>query len=225
MNARLSLGLVVVLGLSTLYGAAALWAAQSRRYGRYRIRTPNPDPLPARRKLLHVSVNGALSLACYLGALHFASGYLVGDASPGPLGFAVEVLAALLLYDLLYYAAHRCCHRPRLMRAVHGVHHRVRYPTAFDGLYVHPAELVGGLGLLLASIAAVGPVSVASFLTVAFLHALANIAVHTNLVLPHPVFALTNYWAVRHDHHHHGHLDANYGSIFPFWDRALGTYR
>ena len=178
------------------FGGLALWAVYSERFRQYRVRTPVWDPLPVVPKYLNIAMNLTLSLAIYFAVLYVGAEYLVYDAMPGLALFCGEVLASLLLYDLLYYFLHRMLHRPLMMKLIHGVHHKVRYPTAFDGLYIHPVELAAALVPLFLGIAIVGPISVPSLLTVLVVHAFVNIAVHTGLVLPHPAFRLTNYWVI-----------------------------
>ena len=170
-------------------------------------------------------MNLTLSLAICFAVLYVGAEYLVYDAMPGFALFFGEVLAALLLYDLLYCFLHRMLHLPLMMRLLHGVHHRVRYPTALDGLYIHPVELVAALVPLFLGIAVVGPIGVASLLTVLVVHAFVNIVVHTSLVLPHPAFKLTSYWAIRHDRHHYKHVNTSFAPIFPFWDMMFGTHK
>lgn len=225
MNASVIIGLCFVFAAMGLLNAASQWALHSEAFQRFRIRTPAVPRPPSPVKVANIAGNSVVSLSCYLAVLYFGSAFLIREAPPTALRWGWEVLSALLLYDFLYYVMHRALHRPRLMRWIHGVHHRVRHPTAMEALYMHPAENVAGLSLLFASIGIVGPVSPASFLTIAFAHSFVNIVTHTNLVLPHPAFRLTNHWAVRHDHHHYRHLNANYASIFPFWDLMFGTYR
>ena len=60
MTEVLIVGLVVIFGLTSVLGAVSLWAVHSRKYGRYRMRTPVQDPLPAGRKYLNMSLNGTL---------------------------------------------------------------------------------------------------------------------------------------------------------------------
>ena len=225
MTDDLFLAMVCALVPTMALGGLALWAVHSERFKQYRVRTPVRDPLPTVPRFLNIAMNLTLSLAVYFAVVYGAAEYLVYDATPGWIPFFAEVLAALLVYDILYYFLHRGLHHRRMMQLFHGVHHRVRYPTAFDGLYIHPVELVTALVPLFLGIALVGPISVASFLTVLVLHAFANIVVHIGLVLPHPAFALTNYWVLRHDRHHYKHLDTNFGTMFPFWDLMFGTHR
>lgn len=167
-----------------------------------------------------------------LAAAMYAVAVLIGaevlyqeDPGHGVLRIVADSAFVLLVYDFLYYFLHRWLHTPTMMRRVHGVHHRVLAPEAMDGLYLHPAETFAGVALLFIAVVVVGPISALSFMIVAFVHSVANIATHTNLVARHPVFALFNYWAIRHDFHHSTHRNANFASIFPFWDRIFGTYR
>ena len=217
-------GLIVVFSVIGVLGAAAVWAFSSPRFGKYRTATPTPIRVTTAQRHTNIALNGVLSLACYAVAVGVASTRLHGAERVSIVVSVLQVVGALLLYDVLYYVMHRTMHRPALMRLVHGVHHRVRYPTAQDSLYLHHAELVAGITLLLVSVAVVGPVSTWAFLAIVLIHGLINMIVHTNLVFPHPLFALWNHWVMRHHRHHAGHLDKNYATIFPFWDRLAGTH-
>lgn len=224
MTSHVVWGLVAVFSVIGALGAAAVWAFSSPRFSTYRTATPVPIRVTSAQRHTNIALNGALSLACYGVAVGVASRWLHGAEGVSIAVSALQVVGALLLYDVLYYVMHRTMHRPALMRLVHGVHHRVRYPTAQDSIYVHHAELVAGITLLLVSVAVVGPVSTWAFLAIVLIHGLINTIVHTNLVFPHPLFALWNHWVMRHHRHHAGHLDKNYATIFPFWDRLAGTY-
>ena len=220
---NLAVGLAGVGVAIAALGSIFTWISASHRFQHLRIRA-SAHALP--RKYVSITLNGALAAAMYAAAAMFGGDVLYQtDLAHSMLHVAVDLLLVLLVYDFFYYFLHRWLHTPTMMRRVHGVHHRVHYPDAMDGLYLHPAETFAGVALLFTAMAVVGPISVASFLTVAFVHSIANIATHTNLVVPHPVFALFNYWAVRHDFHHGTHRNANYASIFPLWDRMFGTYQ
>ena len=221
MNLAVGLGSVGVT--IAVLGSLATWISASHRFQHLRIRT-SARTLP--RKYVSITLNGILAAAMYAGAVLLGDGVLYQrDLTHNLLRVVVDSILALVVYDFLYYFLHRWLHTPRMMRYVHGVHHRVHSPEAMDGLYLHPVETAAGVLLLFIAMATVGPIGIASFLTVAFVHSIANIATHTNLVLPYRAFALFNYWAVRHDFHHNTHRDANYASIFPFWDRMFGTYQ
>jgi sterol desaturase/sphingolipid hydroxylase (fatty acid hydroxylase superfamily) len=134
-----------------------------------------------------------------------------------------EVLGVLLVYDFIYYWFHRVFHKKELMIYMHGVHHKMRFPTAMDATYLNPLENFGGLAILFIAISLFAPVSEVSFILIIVIHAFINIIVHTNMVLPHPIFMLTNFWAIKHDAHHGKHLNKNYANIFPYWDQMFGT--
>lgn len=220
---NLAVGLAGVGVAVAIYGSVATWTSASAQFRHLRIRTVT-YPIP--RKYVSITLNSTFAATLYVVAVLIGEGVLYQqEVNHSVLRVLVDSLLVLLVYDFLYYFFHRWLHTPTMMRHVHGVHHRVQFPEAMDGLFIHPGETTGGLALLFAAMAVVGPISVASFLIVAFVHAVANIATHTNLVVPHPAFALFNYWAVRHDFHHSTHRNSNYASIFPFWDRMFGTYQ
>ena len=225
MTDHLFLAMLCAIVPTMAFGGLALRAGYSERFRQYRERTPVRDPLPVVPKYRNIAMNLTLSLAIYFAVLYVAAEYLLYDAMPGLALFFVEVVAALLLYDFLYYLLHRMLHRPLMMKLIHGVHHKVRYPTAFDGLYIHPVELAAALVPLFLGIAVVGPISVASFLTVFVVHAFVNIVLHTSLVLPHPAFKLTNYWVIRHGRHRYKHVNTNFAQMFLVWDMMFGTHR
>ena len=207
-------GFICIMLLATVFGGVCHWAV-----ARFPQRCIAPgDGYRVPRRMLTVAANGSVSIVIYAVSLLLAHEYLISESGSR----WYEAPAVLLLYDLLYYFLHRTLHLRMFMRLVHGVHHRVCHPTAVDSLYIHPVETAAGLVLLLASVALVGPVGAGSFVLVVMLHTLVNIIAHSNLRFSHRAFALTNHWAVRH-HTHHTRPNANYASIFPFWDRIFGT--
>lgn len=223
MQVNFPLALIAMGVLLGLIGAACELAAHSVIGRKYRIGSPAQSPPKLRN--LTVAANGAASALCYVAAIYLCLDLLVGDHAPGFALFFGEVATALLLYDFLYYWMHRALHRPTLMRLVHGIHHRVHHPSAADALYVNPFETVAAMVLFFCCIASVGPVSMPSFIAIALVHSVVNIATHVNFDLPHPAFRLTNDLARRHHLHHGAHRDAHFSSIFPYWDMAFGTYR
>jgi sterol desaturase/sphingolipid hydroxylase (fatty acid hydroxylase superfamily) len=200
-------------------------AVHRPEYAKYRIRTPTSYEIPARRRAINTSLNGLFALSIFVAffALLGRRALYVG-LPPSIPAFIGETLGVLLLYDFMYYFLHRFMHHRRVMDHVHRIHHMVRFPTARESSFLHPAETFAGIALLLLAVVLLGPISGTSFLVVYAIHSIANIIVHGNLVLPHPVFRLTNFWAAKHDIHHH-RMTHNYASLFPFWDQAFGTFR
>lgn len=204
--------------------ATLTWAANSARYGKYRIRTPQRYEIPRGKKIINTQLNNILSLTLFGAFFYFLGERMLYAGWPGFTRLLGEALGVLLLYDFMYYFFHRGMHIPKVMKYVHGVHHFVRFPTSDESIYLHPGETIGGVGLLLLSIVIVGPISTVSFLVMFAIYSSVNIIVHSNLVFPHPAFRLFNFWTKSHDVHHHK-VKHNYASIFPFWDQAFGTYK
>ena len=201
------------------------WMVLSDKYKKYRIRTPENVTIPLGRKVVNVGLNMIWSLLIIFAFFYFFTSNLVDFKSrAGGLTIFGETLAVLMLYDFMYYFMHRTFHHPKLMKFVHGIHHRARFPTAFESIFLHPVETFGGLGLVFLSTFILGPISPVSMWLVIFIHTTANILVHANMILPGRIFILSNFWAQKHDYHHGKHLNKNYASIFPFWDLMFGTY-
>lgn len=227
MISDLYINLMIILAFAGVLMAFLMWAVHSEQYKQYRIRTPKTYRIPKSKKYKNVALNMLQSVIIIFGVLYTFQDFLVyEDGTKEVSGILVlgEVLAALLLYDFLYYFMHRGSHNPKVMKFVHGTHHYVRFPTALESIYVHPIEGAAGLLLLMFSIGVVGPVSVLSMTIIFFIHTTVNILVHSNLELPHPIFRLFNFWALKHDIHHGKHLNKNYASITPFWDFLFDTY-
>jgi sterol desaturase/sphingolipid hydroxylase (fatty acid hydroxylase superfamily) len=223
MSTTFFIGWGAILVFSGLLMAWLKWAAtRSPRFARYRERPPQVPPLDPTLKAVNVALNNTLSLVLYAAFFWFLGERLIAPGWPGATAFLGEVLGVLLLYDLMYYFFHRGMHVRGVMRYCHAVHHRVRSPLPDESIFVHPLELIGGLGLLGLALAVLGPVSAPSFLAIVFVHSTVNIIVHSNLRFPHPALRLFNFWVEKHNVHHQKARN-NYASIFPFWDQAFGT--
>ena len=208
-----------------MIGTWYLWAVYSDKYKQYRIRTPEVERITLPERMKVIAYNMPFSILLYVVALYLFADNWIYYEEASLLTIFGESLAVLLVYDFIYYWFHRIFHRPELMKLVHGVHHKMRYPTAWDGLYLSPAENFAGLAILFIAFSIFAPIHETSFLFAVFFHTLINIVVHTNMVLPHPIFKLFNFWAVKHDIHHGKHLDKNYANIFPYWDMMFNTYK
>ncbi|NRB36885.1 MAG: sterol desaturase family protein [Pseudomonadales bacterium] len=189
-----------------------------------RIREPRPNKITLKTKIINVTGNMGVALVLIFGVLLIAGEHLVSTVAVPWYQVIFEAFAGLLVYDFMYYFFHRGMHHPKVMRKVHGVHHYIRHPTAFESIYIHPLEGIGGVSLMLLGMFIVGPVSIASFVLALFIYNSCNILVHANITWDSKLMVLPNYWAKRHDIHHGVHLNRNYASIFPFWDKMFGTY-
>lgn len=224
MSTNFFIAWAAILAFDGILMAWLTWAVTSERFGKYRIRPTKPNRIPVPRKHINTALNNLLALLIFIAYfVHLGDQTLVAGW-PGITRFLGETLGVLMLYDLAYYFYHRSMHHPRIMKAVHGVHHFVRQPSANESIYLHPAEQIGALCILIGSIWLLGPISSASFLAIFFIYSTANIIVHANLIFPHPAFRLFNFWVEKHDTHH-DKIRYNYASIFPFWDQAFGTFK
>jgi Delta7-sterol 5-desaturase len=137
-----------------------------------------------------------------------------------PLRVALELLALLVWNDIHFYAVHRVLHQPALLRTVHAAHHQSIVTTPWSTYAFHPVE-----ALLLGSVL-LPPMLVWSFtpLALVLLPVLSlsyNVVGHSNFSpLPKRWRWLSN----AQDHHlHHACHRGNYGFLFTFIDRWLGT--
>jgi sterol desaturase/sphingolipid hydroxylase (fatty acid hydroxylase superfamily) len=217
----MSITLVVSLVLaSSAVCAAATMLAYARMPERRLHRDEQRKPMGAgagRR----MAINAAASVVVVFALTHlFAARLFTADAMPVWRG-ALQALAILALYDVLYYFMHRFLfHGWSAMRPVHAVHHRVRYPTTADSLFLHPLEGFLGLSLLLLCTWVVGPVHVYAFGACFLVYSWVNIIIHGGVALPIPYLRLV---AEKHAVHHVDMRSGNYASLSPLPDLIFGT--
>jgi sterol desaturase/sphingolipid hydroxylase (fatty acid hydroxylase superfamily) len=143
----------------------------------------------------------------------------------GPLAIVLQVV----VYDLLSYFIHRLFHSVDSLWSLHRSHHSDSMMDATTGFRFHPGE--GVFRLLLQSL----------FIVVTGMSPYA-IVLHSMIAAPVFLISHSNYkfpllleaWISKvfvmpreHSIHHHPERqfhDSNYGTIFMFWDRLLGTY-
>jgi sterol desaturase/sphingolipid hydroxylase (fatty acid hydroxylase superfamily) len=134
-------------------------------------------------------------------------------------------LAALLLYDLAYYALHRGGHRVALLWAAHAVHHQSEdYNLSTALRQTGTGWIAGWLFYLPLAVIGFPPVVVA---TVALVDLLYQFWVHTQQVGKLGWF---DRWFCSPSNHrvHHAvnepYIDKNYGGILIVWDRLFGSF-
>lgn len=158
--------LVVYLLIALVLTGAVVGACQRAhfRYPAYRIGDSNGARITGR--LRNLGVNLAIVAGMFTVALTQFGAFLVRE---GP-SYWHEPLVFLLVFDFAYYCLHRSLHLPVLMRLLHGVHHRIRHPTAMESLYSHPVDTVIAFTLLFACMALVGPLGETSFVVASLLY-------------------------------------------------------
>ncbi len=173
--------LASILAFNALLLGALIAAFHSPRFARHWIHLGPTMKVPLAARLRSVAVSSVISLAAVLGATYFLRGALFAD-HPLALGVkAAQAAGILVVYDFTYYWLHRGMHHKRVMRLVHGVHHRAKNPSALESFYLHPLELLAGLSLLMGSTWLVGPVDTSAFAVAFFVYSTLNIVIHSGL--------------------------------------------
>ena len=148
----------------------------------------------------------------------------------GPLPPVWQIIGGVLLLDFFTgYLIHRLQHRFSWMWCFHVIHHTDRQVDVSTALRHHPVEtlfrfvaqwtavVVGGIPI--------GVVFLYQIIAVFFAQ-----LTHANVRTPQPVDRAVSWIFVTpnmHKVHHHFEkplTDTNYGNVFSFWDRLLGTF-
>jgi Delta7-sterol 5-desaturase len=211
---------------AAIYLAAGLIAVGVRvallRSGRGRLLDPRPvSPGQVAREWRQSAVSILIfGVGLLLPWAMVGQGWAEVHAINAPLRVAFELLALLVWNDIHFYAVHRTLHHPKLLRAVHAAHHQSIVTTPWSTYAFHPVE-----ALLLGSVL-LPPMLVWMFTPLALvllpiLSLTYNVVGHSNLsALPRRWRWLSN----AQDHHlHHACHRGNYGFLFTFMDRWLGT--
>ncbi|MCZ7686331.1 MAG: sterol desaturase family protein [Sandaracinaceae bacterium] len=220
----------VLIGVTLAVDAALVgilaWAFSSPRFARYRIREGAAMAVPWKHRLQTMVVIGTLSLAVVLGVTHLLYERLLSDTAAPAWAIAAQAAAILLVYDFIYYFAHRGMHHKKVLRLVHGVHHRARNPSALESFYQHPAELFVGLSLLYLATFLVGravPVHSYAFVAAFFVYSTLNILVHSGLDSGSKLLFPIDFLSRKHHVHHMDDPGKNYSSLTPLPDLLFGT--
>ena len=141
----------------------------------------------------------------------------------------LEVLLAVLAFDLAIYLQHVLFHRVPFLWRLHLVHHADIDLDVTTGLRFHTLEILLSALIKLAVVIVLGPQAVAVVVFEVLLNA-TSMFNHSNVKLPERVDPLLRWIIVTPDMHrvHHSILRAetnsNFGFNLPWWDRLLGTY-
>ncbi len=148
----------------------------------------------------------------------------IPDPRTGRAGWPRE-LAAIVLWDFLYYWQHRLGHERRLLWAAHVNHHSSRRYNLSTALRQSWTGEVGHWVYAPMFLLGFSPQQVAR---AGQLNLLYQYWVHTELVDRLPDWFERIFNTASHHRVHHGstvpYLDRNYGGILILWDRLLGTF-
>lgn len=140
------------------------------------------------------------------------------------------ILIGVLALDFSSWLVHFVMHKNRVLWRFHLVHHSDNNVDVTTGLRHHPGDsLLRGIFFLLLIFVSGAPMySVMIYQT---LVVLATAFTHANISLPKKLDRALSYVLISpnmHKVHHHWkqpYTDSNYGAVFSFWDRLLGTFR
>ena len=222
---------LVTLGILTVFttiGSVATWwilkhgmtddvALQSpgRKTGRFKDRKPLII-----RNLIGLFVAPAIALPFLEGAFdtHW----------PGIWVVLWQTTFILLCDDTLFYWWHRLLHENKtLYRKIHRIHHKAFAPLPLDYIHVHPVEAgVGALGCIFGMCMlelALGGINAWSLWGFVIWRQAHELNIHSGLksLVLHRIFPISP--TESHDLHHARPNSGNYGSLFGFWDLAMGT--
>ncbi len=204
--------------------AILVWAFASPRFAAQRISQAPTMKVSRSARLENIAVSSTLSLLTVVGGTYALFDVLFHQRETPLWLIALQGVGILVVYDFLYYFMHRGMHNKKVMRFVHGVHHRARNPSSLESFYLHPAELFAGLALLMLCTFIVGPVHIYSFGAAFFIYSPLNIVIHCGLRFKNPLLAPITFLTKKHHVHHMDDFGRNYASLTPLPDLVFRTY-
>jgi sterol desaturase/sphingolipid hydroxylase (fatty acid hydroxylase superfamily) len=142
----------------------------------------------------------------------------------------LELLASIVLLDLVIYLQHVMVHAVPVLWRLHRVHHADPEYDLTTGARFHPIEIILSMLIKFATIAALGPPVVAVILFEVVLNGMAMFN-HGNVRLPEQLDRYLRWLLVTPDMHrvHHSmepdETNSNFGFNLSLWDRLMQTYR
>lgn len=142
----------------------------------------------------------------------------------------VELLAAVLILDLVIYWQHRLYHMVPVLWRFHRMHHADVEFDVSTGIRFHPLSVLLSAAIKLGTIFLIGPAPLAVLIFEVLLNA-TSLFNHSNLGIPRGVDRILRLLVVTPDMHRVHHSSApdetnrNFGFNFPWWDRMFRSYR
>ena len=146
------------------------------------------------------------------------------------LPFWLEVLLALVVFDLVIYLQHVMFHALPVLWRLHRMHHADLDFDVTTGSRFHPIEILVSVSIKMAAVVLIGPPAVAVLVFEVLLNG-TSMFNHGNVRLPAALDRALRWVVVTPDMHrvHHSDIPAetnsNFGFNLPWWDRLFGTYR
>jgi sterol desaturase/sphingolipid hydroxylase (fatty acid hydroxylase superfamily) len=142
----------------------------------------------------------------------------------------IEILAVVLILDLVIYAQHVLFHRVPVLWRLHRMHHADLDLDVTSGARFHTIEIFASMGIKLAVVAALGAPALGVLIFEILLNA-TSMFNHANVRIPARLDRLLRLVLVTPDMHrvHHSVIrretDSNFGFNLPWWDHMFSTYR
>lgn len=142
----------------------------------------------------------------------------------------LEILATVLLLDLVIYAQHVLFHSVPLLWRLHRMHHTDLDLDVTSGARFHTIEILASMGIKLVVVAVLGAPAVGVLIFEIVLNATAMFN-HANVRIPESLDRVLRLVLVTPDMHrvHHSIIPrethSNFGFNLPWWDRLFHTYR
>lgn len=213
--ASLFLLFALMQALRPFRGVTSLW----RRFARHLLLATLGTLLA---RLLFPLV--AIAVAAEVDAANF------GLLQLGDIPFALQVLAGVVLLDLVIYVQHRIFHRVPWLWRLHRMHHSDTEFEVSTAIRFHPLEIALSMLIKICMIVICGVPALAVLLFEILLNATALFS-HADISLPPRLDRRLRWLLVTPDMHriHHSTVpvetNSNFGFCLSIWDRLLETYR
>ena len=167
--------------------------------------------------------------AAAVGAAQFAEINGWGIFNYLDLWSGLEIIAVVIILDLMIYIQHVVVHMIPYFWQFHNVHHSDLDLDVSSGLRFHPIEIMGSMLFKIGLVFALGPAPIAVVIFEAVLNGMSQFS-HSNITLPDKLDRLLRFLIVTPDMHriHHSiekmETSSNFGFNLSIWDRFLGTY-
>ena len=167
--------------------------------------------------------------AAAVGAAQFAEINGWGIFNYLDLWSGLEIIAVVIILDLMIYIQHVLVHMIPFFWQFHIVHHSDLDLDVSSGLRFHPIEIMGSMLFKIGLVFALGPAPIAVVIFEAVLNGMSQFS-HSNITLPDKLDRLLRFLIVTPDMHriHHSvekmETSSNFGFNLSIWDRFLGTY-
>jgi sterol desaturase/sphingolipid hydroxylase (fatty acid hydroxylase superfamily) len=142
----------------------------------------------------------------------------------------IEIVAAVVLLDLVIYLQHVLFHAVPALWRLHRMHHADLEFDVTTGVRFHPVEIVLSMLIKFGAVAALGLPAVGVLLFEVLLNA-TSMFNHGNVRLPERLDGFLRWIVVTPEMHrvHHSvvarETNSNFGFNLPWWDQLFGTYR